>query len=91
MLTDEPIFGMQSAESIVSDSIDSDVIAAQDFSMVDGGITAYAPNSGNPVFVSNAVENENGVLSFQPFNDGPPAEVYCESVRFENLISGESP
>ena len=80
--------GMQSAESIASDTIDSNVIAAQDFSMVDGGITAYAPKDGDPVFVQNAVGNENSWLSFHRFKDGgPPAEVYCESVRSESFIS----
>jgi hypothetical protein len=84
MLTDEPIFGMQSAESIDSDSR----IVTQDFVLVDGRITAYAPNGGDPVFASNPVENENGLLSFHRFkDDGPPAEVYCELVRSENLIS----
>ena len=77
---------MQSAESIVSNSIESNLIAAQEFSMFDGGITAYAGNSGDPVFVSNTVENMNAIVLFSPFNGGsPPAEVYCESVRSEKL------
>ena len=71
---------MQTAESI-----DPYLIVAQDFVLVDGGITSYALKSGDPVFVSNAVEKENGWLSFHPFKVGPPAKVYCESVRSENF------
>jgi hypothetical protein len=71
---------MQSAESI-----DSDSIVAQYFALVDGGMTAYAPNGGDPVFASNAVETENSLLSFHDFKYGPPAsaEGYCQSVRSE--------
>jgi len=61
-----------------AESIDS-IQVAQDFVMIDGRITAYAPNGGGPVGVSNPVENENGRLSFHRFNDGGPAAgVYCE-------------
>jgi hypothetical protein len=79
MLTGEPIFGMQSAESIAVEST-----VASNFSLVDGGITAYAPNGEVPLFASNALGTENSLLSFHYFGeDGPPAEVYCQSVRCE--------
>jgi hypothetical protein len=79
MLTGEPIFGMQSAESIESDSI-----VAYDFALIDGGITTNSANDGDPVFASNAVGTENSLLSFHDVVlDGPAAEVYCESVRSE--------
>jgi hypothetical protein len=79
MLTGEPIFGMQSAESIADASI-----AARNFIMVDGGITAYDPS--DPVFVSYPVDPVSGFLSFQPVGDSPPAELYCESVRSSPLM-----
>jgi hypothetical protein len=75
MPTDEPIFGMQSAEYI-----DSDSIVAHDFALVDGGITT---NDGDPVFASNPWRKRTACCRSMTSLDGPAAEVYCESVRSE--------
>jgi hypothetical protein len=66
---------MQTADSIVT-------IVAADFDMVDGGVTAYAPD-GSFVGASKAVPSPNGLLSFQhPYGNIEIliAQIYCELV-----------
>lgn len=73
---------MQTAESIVT-------ILADNFVLVDGEMTAYAPD-GDLVGVSKTVPSENGLLSFRT-----PAgnleigvtDIYCELVSCRIRIS----
>jgi len=72
----------QSAESMKSESI-----IAKNFTMVNGGITAYG-SDGRIVGVSQEVPKENGFLSFLLPAYGAaasPARVYCELVSPKGL------
>jgi len=72
----------QSAESMNSESI-----IAKNFTMVDGGITAYG-SDGRIVGVSEEVPKENGFLSCLLPAYGvaaSPAKVYCELVSIKSL------
>lgn len=74
----------QSAESMNSESI-----IAKNFTMVNGGITAYG-SVGRIAGVSQEVPKENGFLSFLLPAYGvaaSPAKVYCELVSFKTLSS----
>jgi len=80
----------QSAESMKPESI-----IAKNFTLVDGGITAYGTD-GRIVGVSQEVPKENGFLSFLLPAYGvaaSPAKVYCELVslkKLEFLVTGSS-
>ncbi|KAN0138196.1 hypothetical protein V8E53_004085 [Lactarius tabidus] len=72
-LTDDSTSYLGTADSIVT-------IVAEDFDMVDGGVTAYAPD-GSFVGASKAVPSPNGLLSFQhPYGNIQIliAQIYCE-------------
>ena len=65
-------------------------IVAKNFTMVDGGITAYG-SDGGMVGVSQEVPKENGFLSFvlPAYGEAAsPAKVYCELVSLESLGFG---
>lgn len=73
---------MQTAESIVT-------ILADNFVLVDGEMTAYAPD-GDLVGVSKTVPSENGLLSFRTHAGNLEIEVtdiYCELVSCKFRIS----
>jgi hypothetical protein len=73
---------MQSAESM-----DFQSTIARNFTMVDGGVTAYASDS-SIVGVSEQVPKEDGWLLFSRPENGTtvsPAKVYCKLVSSKKL------
>jgi hypothetical protein len=63
---------VQSAESMNS-------IMAENFVMVQGGITAYG-SDGSIAAVSSGFPEENGWLSFVGTENMTPTQMYCELV-----------
>ncbi|KAH9976072.1 hypothetical protein BJV74DRAFT_798726 [Russula compacta] len=87
----------------LTDDESSNTIIAKNFTMKDGGITAYAPN-GSVVAVSDGVHAEISVITFTLTNNAtavPPGKEYCrlinsgfEGAQFPDelaiLVHGES-